>query len=80
MHYVKQLTKDDCGFASLKNLLANLFKDSSYLNLKQDENHGPYSYKEITEIAINEGVILKGLRFDKIEELSQFVKSKPAIV
>lgn len=80
MHYVKQLTKDDCGFASLKNLLANLFKDSSYLNLKQDENHGPYSYKEITEIAINEGVILKGLRFDKIEELSQFVKNKPTIV
>lgn len=80
MLYIKQLTIDDCGFASLKNLLANLFHDSTYLYLNQDEKHGPYSYKELIEISQNEGVILKGYRFNNVDELKPFIDKKPMIV
>lgn len=80
MFYIKQLTTNDCGFTSLKNLLANIFNDSSYLYLRQDEKHGPYSYKELIDIALDYGVVLKGYRFNGLEELMSFAHKKPVIV
>ena len=38
MYFIKQIDNHDCGFASLKMLLANIYKDKRYLYLKQDLN------------------------------------------
>ncbi len=64
MYYISQLNQDDCGFACLKTLLANLYKDEKYLYLHQDEDHGPYSYEQIIEIASKYGVNLSGVKIE----------------
>ena len=60
MYYVPQIQKDDCGFACVKMLLANVQKDQNYLFLPQDEKHGPYSYQDLIEIAQKHGIVLNG--------------------
>lgn len=62
MFYISQLNESDCGFASLKILLANIYNDESYLFLKQDEDHGPYSYFELIRIAQNLGTTIEGFK------------------
>ena len=64
MYYIPQVTKSDCGFACLKMLLANVHKDERYLYLKEDENHGPYSYQELTSFAQHYDVTLIGVRYE----------------
>ena len=58
MFYISQLNQSDCGFASLKMLLANVLKNEDYLYLKQDEEHGPYNYFELIQIASDYGCVL----------------------
>ena len=60
MYYVPQIQKDDCGYACVKMLLANVQKDKNFLFLPQDENHGPYSYQDLIDIAKGHGIILNG--------------------
>ncbi len=73
MYYVPQIQHDDCGFACLKMLLANVQKDRNYLFLPQEENHGPYSFAELIDIAKEHGVTLTGY---VIEEKSQVTEVK----
>lgn len=58
----------DCGLASIRTLLANIHRCSSYLYIKSEKNSGPYSYLDLVKIADNYGVILKGYRFIDFEE------------
>lgn len=70
MYYVPQLNSSDCGFACLKMLLASLNHDRRYLTLPCDENHGFYSFKELSEVASKNGVYLTGFKvIDKNEIL-----------
>ena len=75
MYYVPQIQKDDCGFACVKMLLANVNKDRNYLFLPQDEKHGPYSYQDLIEIAAPYGVNLSGYKSEDkmaIKECKKF--------
>ena len=62
MYYIPQIQKDDCGFACLKIVLANLHKDRNYLFLPQDESHGQYSFTDLIEIAKGYGVNFTAFR------------------
>ena len=70
MLYISQIQKDDCGFACLKMLLANINKDKNYLFLPQDEDHGPYSYSDLMEIGYLHGLNLQAIRVTEKEELN----------
>ena len=75
MYYIPQVTKSGCGFACLKMLLAMVHKDERYLYLKEDENHGDYSYLELTEIAQHYDVTLQGVKYpikDDLRHLTRF--------
>lgn len=75
MYYISQIKEDDCGFASLKMLLADIFKNEDYLYLKQNEEHGPYNYFELIDIAKEYGVVLNGVRAlekDNFDEWDQY--------
>ena len=63
MYYIPQVTKSGCGFACLKMLLAAAHKDERYLYLKEDENHGTYSYQELVAIAQRYDVTLQGVQY-----------------
>ena len=69
MYFINQMTQDDCAFTSLKILLANLKEDETYLYLKEDEKHGPYSYQELCDISKEYGVELLGFRVENKEEI-----------
>ena len=62
MFYIKQIKNDDCGFASLKTLIANLYKKEDYLFIPQDESVGPYSYAQLIKIGAKYGVKLEGVK------------------
>ncbi len=74
MFYIFQILNDDCGYASLKTLLANLFKKEEYLYLPQDEEHGPYSYQQLIEIGQTYGVHLSGVKIegDELNDISPY--------
>lgn len=72
MFYISQIKDDDCGFASLKMLLADIFKSEDYLYLKQDEEHGPYNYFELIDIAKEYGVVLSGVKAIEKENFGQW--------
>ena len=63
MFYISQLNESDCGFASLKMLLANVYQERDYLFIKQDEERGPDSYFDLIKIAQNYNVTLEGFKF-----------------
>jgi hypothetical protein len=72
MFYISQMKQDDCGFASLKMLLANIYKNEDYLYLKQTEEHGPYNYFELIDIEKDYGLILSGCKATQKEEFPEF--------
>ncbi len=72
MYYVRQLHETDCGFASLKMLLANVFKDKRFLYLKQDLLKERYSYYELINIAKKYNLFLSGLKFNNPNELKKY--------
>ena len=45
-------------------LLASVHKDERYLYLKEDENHGPYSYQELVNYAQHYDVTLTGKKYE----------------
>ncbi|MCQ2796013.1 MAG: cysteine peptidase family C39 domain-containing protein [Bacilli bacterium] len=59
--FVYQINQNECGYASLKMLLAIVLKDSAYLFLPhhEDKNH-QYDLLELKEIAKANGVLLAG--------------------
>ena len=70
MYYIPQVSKSGCGFACLKMLLAYAQKDERYLYLKEDENHGPYSYQELVGLAQRYDVTLIGFNYADKDDLS----------
>ena len=69
MFYIPQIQKDDCGFACLKMVLANINKDKNYLFLPQDEEHGNYSYSDLMKIGKKEGINFEALKVTEKSEL-----------
>ena len=74
MYYIPQVTKSGCGFACLKMLLAFAHKDERYLYLKEDENHGPYSYQELVGIAQRYDVTLVGVKYEDKGDLRHLTR------
>ena len=74
MYYIPQLNDCDCGFACLKMLLATVHQDENYLFLKQDENHGKYSYQELLLIAQRYEVTMMGATINDKDDLRHFSK------
>ena len=70
MFYIPQVQKDDCGFACLKMVLANINKDKNYLFMQQKEEHGAYSYSDLMKLAKKEGVNLEALKITEKSELN----------
>ena len=79
MYYIPQLSKNSCGMACLKMLLAIVQKDEGYLYLPEEENHGSYSYQELLIIAQRYDVTLMGLKIDDKDDLRHF-KDFPMIL
>lgn len=72
MFYIPQIQEDDCGFACLKMMLAKSFRDSSYLFIPNQKKKGPYSYKELIDIADKYGLIFQGIRFTDKNTITSF--------
>ena len=45
-YFINQIKKKDCAFASLKILLANVYKKKDFLYVIQDKDDKSYSLKE----------------------------------
>ena len=60
--FIKQLNEKDCGFASLKMLLAFYSKNKEYLYLKQDLDKESYSLWDLIQIAKKRGVEIQGVK------------------
>ena len=73
MFYIHQIGEQDCGITSLKMLLANHFQKEDYLFIHEDEDHGPYSFLELIEIAKEYGMTLSGVEIDNYD-LTQYPK------
>lgn len=71
-YYIKQNTNEDCGFACLKMLLANLSKNKEFLYMKSPKRQGPYTFFELLEIAKANGLILKAFEIDNLDEIYSF--------
>ena len=74
MYYIPQVTKSGCGFACLKMLLAAAHRDERYLYLKEDENHGSYSYQELVALAQRYNVTLVGVKYDDKDDLRHLTR------
>lgn len=60
-NFVYQINRNECGYASLKMLLAIVLKDDDYLYLPHQENKNhQYDLLELKEIAKANGVLLAG--------------------
>ena len=71
MFFVPQILKDDCGMAALKMLLAETHHDRNYLFIPQDEEHGPYSYDDLIDIARTYHVELEGFSVPEVGDIEK---------
>ncbi|MFA5421566.1 MAG: cysteine peptidase family C39 domain-containing protein [Bacilli bacterium] len=70
----------DCGFASLKMLLCYAHKTPRYLRLaKPDHKGGRYTYRDLLEIALDNGVVLTAYKLIEKDEIS-YLKKLPVLV
>lgn len=79
MYYISQMTSNDCLFTAFKILLANVKDDERYLYLKEDENHGHYSFFEIIEKGKQYGLDMFGFESEEKAELKN-CKTVPLIL
>ncbi len=77
-YFINQIKKKDCAFASLKILLANIYKRNDFLYIPQNKEDKSYSLKEIIEIASKYGIVLKG--YKSKEKDFDDIKNKPCLV
>lgn len=77
-YFCYQIKEDDCAFACLKMILANVYHNKNYLYLKNTKEEGFYSCLEIVEIASKYSLELEGYRFDNKKNIC-FIKKKPFI-
>lgn len=78
MFYISQVKKNDCGFACLKMLLADLSKNKDYLFISGKEENSGYSFQELIDTAKKYGVTLEGYQVDDYDEL--FHESKAPVI
>ena len=69
MYFISQVSQHDCGFACLKMLLANYHHDKNYLFLPTRD--GPYSFKDLTEIAKEHHMEAIGIKISDVKELKE---------
>lgn len=72
MFYIPQTSQNDCGYACLKMILAEIHSDNNYLYLPCKEKNKPYSYQELVEIAKKYNTYLVGF---KVEEKIEIIKN-----
>lgn len=68
-YFCLQLLNDDCGFACIKMMLANLLHDKEYLSLPQDLKFGIYNFSNLKIIAEREGLLVDGYSFPSINDV-----------
>lgn len=70
-YFCYQGNDHDCGFASLKMLLASLSHNHHYLNLKKKTKKEAYTFSDLVQIAAENGIKLNGwnIRFDELSEI-----------
>ena len=73
--FVYQGNDHDCGFAALKNLLADVHRDNNYLYLQNEKKNESYNLKEIVDIAEKYNVTLVGKEID-IDYLDEYLAKK----
>ncbi len=78
-YFINQIKKKDCAFASLKILLANIYKRKDFLYIIQDKEDKSYSLKDIISEAKKYGVTLKGYKLESDEDIFAF-KKKPYLI
>lgn len=71
--FIYQGNKHDCGFASLKMLLADVHHDSNYLYLDNEKKDEAYNLLELVNIAKKHNVTLVGKEID-IDSTVEYVK------
>ena len=64
-HFIFQGNNHDCGFASLKMLLADLANDDSYLNISKPDKKEKYTLTELEDIADSFNVKLESSSCDQ---------------
>lgn len=64
-YFCFQGNDNDCGFAALKMLIANLYGDKNYLFLKKDGIRSHYSFMNLEKIALKHGLKLKSYRYEE---------------
>lgn len=62
-YYIKQIGEKDCAFACLKMLMAIVYKKRDFLFYPQIKIDQSYSFKEIIDVAAQEGITLIGFRY-----------------
>lgn len=72
-YFIYQGNDHDCGFASLKMLLAILNKNKSYLYLEKEEKVEYFTFQDLKNIAQNYNVILEGY-YDEDRFLGESMK------
>jgi predicted double-glycine peptidase len=81
MYFIYQGNEADCGYASLKMLIAYYQKDKNFLYLKKSDNKEKnYSFLDLISIAKIEGVALKGIKNANLQDNEAFKKPYLAVV
>ena len=78
-YYIRQLGECDCGIASLKMLLANVYQNKDFLFYPQKNFNESYTLAELMKIARNEGVDLSAYRVIDKNEIYK-LKNKQLLV
>ena len=80
MNYLTYQANDhDCGFVSLKMLLATLSKNKSYLYLEKGEKKKGHTFADLIKIADEHGLTLKAYSDEEDKDLS-FLLRGPALL
>lgn len=64
-YFIYQSNERDCGFSSLKMLLACLNKDKTYLYLRKSNKNKDYSFLDLINIAKSNNLLIKGFSYEK---------------
>ncbi len=70
----------DCGFQSLKMLLATITKNGDYLKLPKGDKRASFTFQDLIELADSEGCTLKAYHYDAKEELELDILEKYPIL
>ena len=78
--FIYQGNNFDCGYASLKMLLANVHNDKNYLYLSNEKKDESYSLSDLVNIGKKYGVNLIGKEMDYEFFLSKVKQKKKFLV